>query len=160
MIFILIKQAEQVRAEPRWGTKDGGLRRRRRIAQTQAGRDHRGEQGGAAAYSGPPKAGDIAERRYCNQTEGPDGGERTRSKRGKKGAALRRRRGVERTAAFEELAFEMDWQLAMSGRFYKIEDVAIDGVSMALTHRSEIASMIARDGGRLESLLATMRQES
>jgi phospholipid transport system substrate-binding protein len=57
-------------------------------------------------------------------------------------------------------SIEMDWQLAMSGRFYKIEDVTIDGVSMALTHRSEIASMIARNGGRLEALLATMRQES
>ena len=51
----------------------------------------------------------------------------------------------------------VDWRLGVSDGHYKIEDVAIDGVSMALTERSEIAAQIARDGGQVEMLLAAMR---
>jgi phospholipid transport system substrate-binding protein len=51
----------------------------------------------------------------------------------------------------------VDWRLGVSDGFYKIEDVAIDGVSMALAQRSEISAQIARDGGQLRVLLATMR---
>lgn len=52
----------------------------------------------------------------------------------------------------------VDWRLGVSDGHYKIEDVAIDGVSMVLTERSEIAAQIARDGGQVEMLLATMRR--
>lgn len=51
----------------------------------------------------------------------------------------------------------VDWRLGISDGLYKIEDVAIDGVSMALSQRSEIAGLIARNGGRVGLLLATMR---
>lgn len=54
-------------------------------------------------------------------------------------------------------AIAVDWRLGVSDGHYKIEDVAIDGVSMALTERSEIAAQIARDGGQVEMLLATLR---
>jgi phospholipid transport system substrate-binding protein len=54
-------------------------------------------------------------------------------------------------------ALAVDWRLGVSDGHYKIEDVAIDGVSMALTERSEIAAQIARDGGQVEMLLATLR---
>jgi phospholipid transport system substrate-binding protein len=54
---------------------------------------------------------------------------------------------------------EMDWQLAIVDGLYKIEDVAIDGVSVGLTHRSQIQAMISRSGGQVGVLLATMRQE-
>jgi phospholipid transport system substrate-binding protein len=54
----------------------------------------------------------------------------------------------------------VDWRLAVTGGHYRIEDVMIDGVSMALTQRSEIAAIIGRGGGRFGVLLATMRQES
>jgi ABC-type transporter MlaC component len=40
----------------------------------------------------------------------------------------------------------MDWQLGISHGLYKIKDVAIDGVSMALAQRSQIAEVIARGG--------------
>ena len=53
----------------------------------------------------------------------------------------------------------VDWRLGVSGGLYKIEDFAIDGVSMALAQRSEISALIARDGGQVEMLLATMRGE-
>jgi phospholipid transport system substrate-binding protein len=52
----------------------------------------------------------------------------------------------------------VDWRLGVSNGFYKIEDVAIDGVSMALAQRSEIAALIARQGGQVEMLLTTMRE--
>jgi ABC-type transporter MlaC component len=53
----------------------------------------------------------------------------------------------------------MDWQLAIVDGLYKIEDVAIDGVSVGLTHRSQIQAMISRSAGQVWMLLATMRQE-
>jgi phospholipid transport system substrate-binding protein len=53
----------------------------------------------------------------------------------------------------------VDWRLGISDGVYKIKDVAIDGVSMALAQRSAIATLIARQGGQLGMLLATMRDE-
>jgi phospholipid transport system substrate-binding protein len=54
---------------------------------------------------------------------------------------------------------EVDWRLGISDGVYKIKDVAIDGVSMALAQRSAISQLIARGGGQVGMLLATMRQE-
>jgi phospholipid transport system substrate-binding protein len=54
-------------------------------------------------------------------------------------------------------AIAVDWRLGVTGGLYKIEDVAVDGVSMALAQRSEISALIAREGGQIEMLLATMR---
>lgn len=54
----------------------------------------------------------------------------------------------------------VDWRLGVSEGVYKIKDVAIDGVSMALAQRSEITGLIARGGGQVEMLLARMRAES
>jgi phospholipid transport system substrate-binding protein len=51
----------------------------------------------------------------------------------------------------------VDWRLGINDGHYKIDDVAIDGVSMALSQRSEIAALIARGGGQVGMLLATMR---
>src|SRR5215472_5731331 len=48
------------------------------------------------------------------------------------------------------------WRLGLSEGVYKIQDVAIDDVSLALAQRSEIAGLIARSGGQLRMLLATM----
>ena len=49
------------------------------------------------------------------------------------------------------------WRLGIRDGVYKIEDVAIDGVSMALAQRSEISALIARGGGQVGMLLAAMR---
>ena len=40
----------------------------------------------------------------------------------------------------------------------KVIDVAIEGVSMAMTQRDEFASVIQRGGGNLEALLASLRE--
>jgi ABC-type transporter MlaC component len=41
----------------------------------------------------------------------------------------------------------VEWRLAVSDGNYAIEDVTIDGVTMAVAERSEIEEQIARDGG-------------
>jgi phospholipid transport system substrate-binding protein len=51
----------------------------------------------------------------------------------------------------------VDWRLRIRDGVYKIEDVAIDGVSVALAQRSEIGALIARGGGQVRMLLAAMR---
>jgi phospholipid transport system substrate-binding protein len=53
---------------------------------------------------------------------------------------------------------EVDWRLVVSDGRYRISDVSIDGVSMALTQRSEFAVIVQRNGGQLAGLLATMRE--
>jgi phospholipid transport system substrate-binding protein len=54
---------------------------------------------------------------------------------------------------------EMDWQLGISDGRYKILDVSIDGVSAAMSRRSQIEAMMSRAGGQVATLLAMMRQE-
>jgi phospholipid transport system substrate-binding protein len=53
----------------------------------------------------------------------------------------------------------VDWRLGVTNGLYKIKDVAIDGVSMALAQRSQIAALISRAGGQFGMVLATMRGE-
>lgn len=53
----------------------------------------------------------------------------------------------------------VDWRLGVTNGLYKIRDVAIDGVSMALAQRSQMAALIARAGGQFGMVLATMRGE-
>jgi phospholipid transport system substrate-binding protein len=52
----------------------------------------------------------------------------------------------------------VEWRLGINHGFYKIEDVAIDQVSMVLAQRAAIDDLIAREGGRVKMLLATMLQ--
>jgi phospholipid transport system substrate-binding protein len=52
----------------------------------------------------------------------------------------------------------VDWYLAGEGR-YKITDVYVAGVSMKVTQRDEFASVIQRNGGRVEALITQLRQK-
>jgi phospholipid transport system substrate-binding protein len=54
------------------------------------------------------------------------------------------------------LPIKVDWRLNTRNGVYKITDVNVDGVSMALTQRSEFAGLIQRNGGQLAGLLANM----
>ena len=58
------------------------------------------------------------------------------------------------------LPIAVDWRLGLSDGRYKIADVIVDGVSMALTQRSEFAAMIQRNGGQVAGLLAALRAEN
>jgi len=54
---------------------------------------------------------------------------------------------------------EIDWRLSVCDGVYKISDIVIAGVSMAVTQRTEFAQVIQRNGGQVESLLAMMREK-
>lgn len=54
----------------------------------------------------------------------------------------------------------VDWRLDVEGGRYKITDVIIDGVSMALTQRAQFAEITQRNGGQLAGLLAAMRGQT
>lgn len=53
---------------------------------------------------------------------------------------------------------EVDWYLASGSGQYKITDVYVGGVSMAVTQRDEFASIIQRNGG-VPGLLSQLRQK-
>jgi phospholipid transport system substrate-binding protein len=54
----------------------------------------------------------------------------------------------------------VDWLLNQRDGAYKITDVIVEGVSMAVTQRSEFASVIQRNGGQVQSLIAALRQKT
>jgi phospholipid transport system substrate-binding protein len=54
----------------------------------------------------------------------------------------------------------VDWSLTPQNGTYKIRDVIVGGISMAVTQRSEFASVIQRNGGQLQGLIAALRQKT
>jgi phospholipid transport system substrate-binding protein len=54
----------------------------------------------------------------------------------------------------------VDWRLTWTGGTYKITDVIVEGISMAVTQRSEFASVIRRHGGQVQGLLTLLRQKT
>lgn len=55
---------------------------------------------------------------------------------------------------------KVDWRVRKNGSNYKIVDVIIEGVSMALTQRSDFSSVIQRGGGDIQALLEHLRKQS
>jgi phospholipid transport system substrate-binding protein len=55
---------------------------------------------------------------------------------------------------------KVDWHLTGRGGAYKISDVSVDGISMAVTQRSEFASVIQHNGGQVQSLLTMLREKT
>ncbi len=55
---------------------------------------------------------------------------------------------------------KVDWRLSASGNSYKITDITVEGVSMALTERQEFASVIQRGGGQIDALLKVLRERA
>lgn len=55
---------------------------------------------------------------------------------------------------------KVEWRLTGRNGSYKISDVAVDGISMAVTQRSEFASVIQHNGGQLQGLIAMMREKT
>ena len=54
----------------------------------------------------------------------------------------------------------IDWRLVSANGFYKISDVIVEGISMAVTQRSEFAAVVQRNGGQIRGLLALMREKT
>ena len=55
---------------------------------------------------------------------------------------------------------KIDWLLTQENGAYKISDVIVEGVSMAVTQRSEFASVIQRNGGQVQGLITALRQKT
>jgi len=55
---------------------------------------------------------------------------------------------------------KVEWHLTDQHGAYKIRDVAVDGISMAVTQRSEFASVIQRNGGQVQGLIAMLREKT
>ncbi len=53
----------------------------------------------------------------------------------------------------------VDWRVRYKNNQYRVIDIIVEGVSMALTQRSDFASVIQRGGGEVEVLLAHLRVE-
>lgn len=53
----------------------------------------------------------------------------------------------------------VDWRVRKEGDDYKIVDVDVEGVSMALTQREEFASVIQRNGGSVAGLTKALKQK-
>lgn len=56
-------------------------------------------------------------------------------------------------------AVKVDWRVRAGGGSYKVVDIVVEGVSMALTQRSDFASVIQRGGGNIDVLLQHLRQQ-
>jgi phospholipid transport system substrate-binding protein len=54
----------------------------------------------------------------------------------------------------------IDWRLVTDNGAYKINDLIVEGVSMAVTQRSEFASVVQRNGGQVRGLIAMMREKT
>jgi phospholipid transport system substrate-binding protein len=55
---------------------------------------------------------------------------------------------------------KVDWRLTGRNGAYKISDVSVDGISMAVTQRSEFASVIQHNGGQVQGLLTMLREKT
>lgn len=55
-------------------------------------------------------------------------------------------------------AIGIDWQVVNQAGRYLVTDVVVGGVSMKVSLRDEFATIIQRNGGRPEALLAVLRQ--
>jgi phospholipid transport system substrate-binding protein len=55
---------------------------------------------------------------------------------------------------------KVDWRLTGRDGNYKISDVSVDGISMAVTQRSEFASVIQHNGGQVQGLLTMLRERT
>jgi phospholipid transport system substrate-binding protein len=54
----------------------------------------------------------------------------------------------------------VDWRVGKVGQEFRINDVVVEGISLMVTQRQEFASVIQRNGGQLEALLAILREKT
>jgi phospholipid transport system substrate-binding protein len=54
----------------------------------------------------------------------------------------------------------IDWRCRAEGENYKIIDVVVEGISMAITQRQEFASVIQNSGGNVQALIDQLRAKT
>ncbi len=74
--------------------------------------------------------------------------------KGKSGAVV-----ASRVVPPEGTPFQVEWRLRRAGDGWRIIDVVVEGVSMAVTQRSEFSSVIASRGGKIDGLLDALRRQ-
>ena len=52
---------------------------------------------------------------------------------------------------------KVDWRVQNTPAGFKITDISVSGVSMAITYRDEFAAVLDRDGGRISTLISDLR---
>ncbi|MCW9032844.1 MAG: ABC transporter substrate-binding protein [Alphaproteobacteria bacterium] len=55
---------------------------------------------------------------------------------------------------------KLDWRVRAPKGNFKVVDVVVEGVSMSQTQRSEFGSVIKREGGEIDGLLAALRKKT
>jgi ABC-type transporter MlaC component len=55
---------------------------------------------------------------------------------------------------------EFDWQLSRTSDGYKVTNVIVSGIDMASMHRSDMLSVIQRNSGHMQVLLAALRDKN
>lgn len=55
-------------------------------------------------------------------------------------------------------SIDVDWRVRYASGGYRVIDVVVEGVSMALTQRSEFASVIQRGGGKVATLITHLEK--
>lgn len=55
---------------------------------------------------------------------------------------------------------KVDWRVTLSDNGYKITDVSVDGISMAMTQREQVAAIMQRSTGKIADLIAQFRAKS
>ena len=55
---------------------------------------------------------------------------------------------------------QVDWRVRNRGGSLKIVDVLVSGVSMSVTQRSDFSAVIQRGGGKLDTLLAYLKEKA
>lgn len=55
---------------------------------------------------------------------------------------------------------KLDWVVRPRGKGFKVIDVLVEGVSMAITQRSDFSSVIQRGGGKIDVLLDHLKKQN
>jgi ABC-type transporter MlaC component len=54
----------------------------------------------------------------------------------------------------------VDWQINPTNRGYKVTNVIVSGISMASMQHSDLVSVIQRNSGLVQALLAALREKN
>lgn len=54
----------------------------------------------------------------------------------------------------------VDWVLRREGSTFKVIEISVEGVRMAVTYRDEFAAVISRGGGQIAALLRSLRERT
>ncbi len=72
----------------------------------------------------------------------------------------KRARVASRIVRAEGEPIMIEWRLRRTGASWRIVDFIIEGMSMALTQRSEFAAVVRANGGRVEGLIEKLREKT